>query len=99
MFKLVYADAALRDIEDIGDYLISVRDTEFAKAYLEKLRRRIKSLELNANRFRERNELGPGCRALAAPPYLIFYRVAGGTAYIQRVLHGARSIEPDDILG
>lgn len=97
MFKLIYAEAALRDIESIHGYLSDVRDPDFARGYLEKLRVRIEALERNAHRFRERPELGPGCRALIAPPYLIFYRVKDDTAFIQRVLHGARNIQPDDI--
>jgi toxin ParE1/3/4 len=97
MFQLVYAEAALRDIEDIADYLIQVRDSNFAREYLRKLRVRIVTLEQNAHRFRERSELGPGCRALVVPPYLVFYRVKDQTAYIQRVLHGARNITSDDV--
>jgi addiction module RelE/StbE family toxin len=97
MFKLVYAEAALRDIESIYGYLTDLTDPDFAKGYLETLRGRILSLERNAHRFRERSELGSGCRALIVPPYLIFYRLDGTTAYIQRVLHGARNIQPDDL--
>ena len=96
-YAVVYAEAAVRDIEDLGDYLISERGEEFAKAYLGRLRIRIGTLQRNAHRFRERKELGPGCRALLVPPYLVFYRLAGTTVYVQRVLHGSRNITPESL--
>ena len=96
-YAVVYADVAVRDIEDIGDYLISECGEEFAMAYLERLRMRIATLQRNAHRFRERRDLGPGCRALLVPPYLVFYRLAGTTVYVQRVLHGSPNITPESL--
>ena len=95
MFTLAYSETAIRDIEDIGGYLTSVQNADFAKAYLERLRLHIQTLQHNGHRFRERAELGPGRRALVEPPYLIFYRMIGSTVYILRVLHGARQITPE----
>ncbi len=99
MFSVGYAEAAIRDIEDIGDYLKSERGEAFAKVYLEQLRNRIETLQHNALRFRTRKELGAGQRALLIPPYLIFYRVIGKAVYVQRVLHGARNIALETLGG
>ena len=72
MFSIAYSETAVCDIENIGDYLKSVRSEDFAKGYLERLRHRIQTLQHNGHRFRERAELGPGCRALIVVPYWVF---------------------------
>ena len=80
---------------EIWEYLRRERGETFASSYLEELRVSIESLEHNAHRFRERPELDPGRRALVVKPYLVFYQVRGKTAFIQRILHGARNITPE----
>ena len=42
---------------------------------------------------RPRNDLRPGLRSFVVHPYTIFYRPAGDTIEVVRVLHGRRDIE------
>ena len=44
--------------------------------------------------YREREELGPGNRAVNIGPWMIFYRVDGDTLFIQRILRGSQLITP-----
>jgi plasmid stabilization system protein ParE len=43
-------------------------------------------------RYRVRDELQAGIRAVCVEKYIIFYRITNDTVAIVRVLHGARNI-------
>lgn len=39
-----------------------------------------------------RDDLWPGLRCFAVPPYVVFYRPADSTIEVLRILHGARDV-------
>ena len=41
---------------------------------------------------RRRDDLRPGLRMWTVGPYLVLYRIEGGTLFVVRVLHGARDL-------
>jgi toxin ParE1/3/4 len=94
-FAVRYTRAARRDIREIVDYIEAEAGRAIAVSVARRIRAKIETLERNAQRYRERTELGHGRRALSVAPYLIFYRISDSCVFIQRVLHGARDITPD----
>ncbi len=97
MFDIAYARRAELDLAEIADFLErKVGDAEAARLF-DQMKVHIETLRRNADRLHVRPELGAGRRVLNHHPYLIFYRVDGNTAFILRVLHGARRITPDMI--
>jgi toxin ParE1/3/4 len=47
---------------------------------------------------RSRPDIGPGIRSFVVGKYVIFCRVASDGIDVGRVMHGARNIEPEDVL-
>ena len=97
MFTVRYSALAKADIIEIADYLDRVAGARVAKSVIQRIRHKIRSLERDAARYRERPELGAGRRALLIGPYLAFYRIEGTSVIVQRVLHSAHDIKPENL--
>jgi addiction module RelE/StbE family toxin len=95
MYSIRYSVPARADLIEIADYLEKEAGSKVARNVVLRIRRQIRTLERNADRYRERPELGPGRRALLISPWIAFYRVETSRVVIQRILHGARNITPD----
>jgi plasmid stabilization system protein ParE len=95
--RVVFTDRSRRDLRAIAFY-IARDDVAKARSFVSALR--AKSIEIGKNplafpnlqKFRDR-----GVRRRVFGRYLIFYRFAGDTVVILRILHGARN--HDDLLG
>src|SRR5262245_11795562 len=89
---VVFAPAAVRDIEEIGDY-IQTENPAAAIRLIAALRSRCARI-VNAPRGgAPRPELRMGLRPVPFRRYVIFYTADHETIRIERVLHGARDIE------
>ena len=91
-YRVEYAETARRDLHAIGTYICGAAGEAVADVFMRRLIAKVESLRFMPMRFRVREELQSGLRALSIEKYLIFYRVMDDTVYIIRVLHGARNI-------
>jgi toxin ParE1/3/4 len=90
--RVEYTETAREDLYRIGDYLRENAGDETAERFIRRLIAKADSLSFMPERYREREELQPGLRAVLVEKYLLFYRVDNRTVSIIRVLHGARDI-------
>jgi toxin ParE1/3/4 len=63
-----------------------------AERFIRRLIAKADSLSFMPERYRERQELQPGLRAVLVEKYLLFYLIDNRTVSIIRVLHGARDV-------
>ncbi len=109
MPRLVYREAARRDIAEIAAFIEQEsQDRAVAEAFVDKLTGYCEHLAaLPGLLGRPRPELGPGYRSTTFGNYVIFLRYADEESprshlYIVHVLHGARDMDayfgqhPDD---
>lgn len=91
--RLVIAPLAIRDLEDIADF-ISENDPQAAHRLLLRIERSIDLLL-------DRPFMGPavaeplpaGLRKASTAPYIVFYRIAADELQIVRVIHSSRDID------
>jgi toxin ParE1/3/4 len=90
--KLRFRPDALRDLEEIQDYIAEDNPTAAARltGFLHKT---CAFLADNPNAGRARPELRPDLRSFPARRYVIFYHLLGDTLEIVNVVHGSRDIE------
>jgi toxin ParE1/3/4 len=102
MRGLVYRKAAVRDLEDIVDYVIrETGDLGAASRLVDDLRRHCAKIAASPVVLgRPREELAPGLRGLLHGRYVIFFRCSDAQVEIVNILHSRRdlssAIEPDD---
>jgi toxin ParE1/3/4 len=88
--KVVLSLRALRDLQNIGDYLAREGGRRVAGAWVDKLEARALGLADNAERGQKLTSLGPTYRRLVVRPYLIIYEINERSIDIQRIVHGAQ---------
>lgn len=95
MRRLIYRDAALKDIADIIDYLCDAGASEAtADAFTGRLREQCRKLaNLPGTMGRARPELGLDIRSRPYKRYVVFFRYAENALIILRVLEGHRDIQ------
>ena len=81
---------AASDLAEIADYTIAEFGIEQARKYRDLLHSCFQSLLDNPSLGRRAEELAPGLRRIRQQAHVIFYRPAGGTILIVRVLHHSR---------
>ena len=91
MCRFRLADAALRDLEDIWDY-IAEDNTSAADSFVTFLVDKFQLLANEPGIGRERPDIKPGLMSLPVKKYVIFYRVTDNIVEIARVLSGYRDI-------
>jgi toxin ParE1/3/4 len=94
-YTLRYLPAADADLVEIFDF-IAQDSPNRALSYLEKLDKRIGSLEQHPKLGRVPRHPGLreyGYRVLIVESYLVFYIVCGQTIEIHRVVHGSRNLD------
>ena len=88
--RVVWSPAADRDLLDIWAYYARVASPETADNLLREIDRVGEGIRENPLLSRQRDELLPGLRSVAARPHVIFFRIRGGALEVVRVLHGRR---------
>ena len=90
--KLRFRPDALRDLEEIRDYI--AKDSPVAAArVIGFLRRTCAFLADNPYAGRARPELRSDLRSFPARRYVIFYRLLGDTLEIVNIVHGSRDVD------
>lgn len=92
--KINYSPAAVDDLDEIFSY-ISSENASAADSMLQKLDDSISNLAGFPNmgsvlQEDDYNLTSRGYRFITVEPYLVFYRILGGTVVIHRILHGRR---------
>ena len=93
--RVEYAETARQDLIRIGEHLRKNAGDATAARFIRRLIAKADSLEFMPERYREREELQPGLRAVLVGKYLLFYRIIDRIVSIIRVLHGARDISSE----
>jgi toxin ParE1/3/4 len=88
--SLRWSAESLVDLTEIWRYLAEDASATVADRQLEAILAGSERLRDWPHLGRERWDLRPGLRSIGAPPYLIFYRIAGTSIEVVRVLHGRR---------
>jgi toxin ParE1/3/4 len=91
-FSIRYSATARADLLAIDAYLCAVAGEKAADRFVLRLIAKVESLRVMPERYRIRDELQPGLRAVLVDRYLVFYLVTDDVVSIVRVLHGAREI-------
>jgi toxin ParE1/3/4 len=89
----LWSPEALDDRERIWDYYVRVAGRHTAEKVLREIAEVIALIEDHPFAGRARDEVRPGLRSFAATPHVVFYRVAGETPQIVRMLDGRQDIE------
>jgi toxin ParE1/3/4 len=90
--KLIWTEAALRDLEDIADY-ISLVNLPAAKRLVVKVRERIRLLESWPESGRIPHETDSQIyRELVINPVRLFYRHTEGRVYILHIMRAEREL-------
>jgi len=103
MRHLVYRKAAVRDLEEIADYIIhEAGDFAAAAQLIHDLRRHCAKIAASAVMMgRPREELARGLRGLLHGLYVIFFRSFDEQVEIVNILHCRRdlssAVEPNDL--
>jgi plasmid stabilization system protein ParE len=95
MAEVIWAPAAVRDVESIAEYV--ARDSPDRAALLAS---RLTELAERAGVFPQSGRVipeiqDPACREMMYGPYRVMYRVAGNRVWITGVVHGARDWRPE----
>lgn len=94
--KVVFSPIVRADLVDITRYIVA-DNLSVAQIFRDGLAQASRRLGGTPLIGRMRSELGEGLRSFMYGHYLIFYRVLPTELRIERFLHGARDIGPDDM--
>ena len=87
------APEAEADLDELWFYIASNGSVETADRVVDAITTRFFLLGRHPRAGRRRDDLRPGLRAFPVGDYLVFYRVEGDDALIQRVIRGSRDLE------
>lgn len=85
-------EAALLDLRSIRDYTLSTWGEDQEREYLDGIWAKFEILLSDPDRFRQREDLFPGCRFATHGKHVILFRIQTGVLQIVRVLHGAMDL-------
>jgi toxin ParE1/3/4 len=85
-------EQAEADLDEAWDYLAQ-RNEAAADRLLDGILERARLHAQLPLMGRPREDLAPGLRSFVVSPYVVFYRPAGDTIEVIRVLHGARDVD------
>ncbi|MDI6870471.1 MAG: type II toxin-antitoxin system RelE/ParE family toxin [Bacillota bacterium] len=90
-YTLVLSDAAVRDLEDIRDY-IRRDDPEAASRFVDLIEERL-TLLISWPQMGRVWADDTRYRVLVIEDYVVFYLVKLNTVHVRRIIHGARDLE------
>ncbi|MCX7045710.1 MAG: type II toxin-antitoxin system RelE/ParE family toxin [Candidatus Sumerlaeota bacterium] len=91
MKSLLLTPAAIRDVENIHDY-IAADKPQAAIRFIRTLEEKCELLAESPGLGKRRDELARGLRSHAVGNYVIFYRPSKSGIEVIRILHGGRDI-------
>ncbi|MDR6859921.1 type II toxin-antitoxin system RelE/ParE family toxin [Variovorax guangxiensis] len=83
------------DLLEIGDYIAQDNPAR-AESFIDEVLEQAKKIARMPTGYAPREELAPGLRMCPHGRYILFFRIVGNVARIERVLHSARDIDVDD---
>lgn len=86
---LDFTKAAVADLQSIRSYTLHTWGAEQEQIYLDSLWKKFGDLLASPQRWRQRNDLFPGCQIAAHAKYVILFRINGSELQIVRILHAA----------
>lgn len=86
-------DAALADLREIRDYTLAKWGERQETLYLDAMWKRFAEMLTEPSRFRQREDLFPGCRIAGHQKHVILFRVEADRLQIIRVLHTAMDLK------
>jgi toxin ParE1/3/4 len=92
MKRLVFATAALADLDDIARFTEAQWGKQQKKKYLAKLNAALKRVRRNPERGRKRPEIDATLCSLLAGRHVIFYRILAEECRIVRIIHDRMDI-------
>jgi toxin ParE1/3/4 len=92
MSRLLFSAQALRDLEEIGEY-ISPDNPEAAVRVILDIGDKAEILSEHPGIGRNRSEVRPNLRSFPCGNYILFYYPVTDGVEIVRILHGARDIQ------
>lgn len=91
--KVEYSMQAVDDLWHMEQHYAERASSEVAKALVQRITSTLERLIARHPRTgRVRPELGPETRSFPVLPYVVFYRIAPGRIFVERILHGHRDI-------
>lgn len=91
MMQVFFSPLALRDLEDIGDFIAEDSPLR-ALSFVAELQDQCHKIAQAPLAYVAREELAPSLRMCAYGRYLIFYRIDDVKIDIVRIAHGARDL-------
>lgn len=85
-------EPAIKDIEEIADYIAKQSGLRESELFLRKLDAKFVKIAQFPNLGRQRDEILPGIRSLSVNSYLILYMPIGQDVEIFRVISGYRDL-------
>lgn len=94
-FSVSYTEKALSDLDDIYNYIANnLREPQIASKLISRLTKAIDDLSFMAESYHFYTEepfYSQGMRYFTEGNYCIFYKVQDKTAFVVRILYGARN--------
>ncbi|MBM3927707.1 MAG: type II toxin-antitoxin system RelE/ParE family toxin [Sphingomonadales bacterium] len=98
IFTVEVAKAARLDLVDQHSYVAEMADENVADQYVDRIAKRINSLDHFPERGSLQPQFGPGVRSLSFERKLmILYHVDGQTVLVLRILDGRRETDPSTV--
>lgn len=86
---LDFTKAAVSDLQSLRSYTLETWGGAQEQRYLDALWKKFEEILADPARWRQREDLFPGCRIAAQGKHVILFRVEGSVLQIVRILHGA----------
>ncbi|MCH7228464.1 type II toxin-antitoxin system RelE/ParE family toxin [Haloferula sp. A504] len=86
---LEFTRAAVSELQSIRSYTLGTWGAEQEQRYLDDLWGKFEEILAGPTRWRQRDDLFPGCRIAAQAKHVILFRMEGTVLQIVRILHGA----------
>ncbi len=90
--SLLLSPRAADDLEDLWSYVADSTSDDIADGRMDRIFEACSMLRDQPRSGRPRDELAPGLRSVAVPPWVVFYRIRADTLEVVRVLHGRRDL-------
>jgi toxin ParE1/3/4 len=87
--RLEFTKAAASDLQSIRSYTFETWGAEQEQCYLDDLWKKFEEILADPTRWRQREDLFPGCRIAAQGKHVILFRTEGAILQIVRILHSA----------
>ena len=93
MRRVEYSASVESDLDEIAAY-IGADNPRRAVTFLREIREEIDRIGKAPKLHQLRPDIGPDARLAVVGRYVILYRMAGATVYVERVVHGNRLLPP-----